>query len=363
MARAFQPVMSVCLSNPTGWKACATPLRLPRPSVKENSPDILIVGQGLAGTMLGWELERAGISFAITDRGHANAATVAGAGLVNPITGRRLVKSWRIEALLPLARTAYRAMGDALGVSLWHEMRVRRFFADERERVVFAGKQEREELAPFVAQADEVGFWIRDAARVDLAALLSRSQSRWRESGTLKIGEIELAAELRRHALVIDCRGQAGADTGEFDFIPWEFSKGERIEIAIEGLAPDLILNRRQWIAPVAAGVAWAGATHEPGVRDVAPSASARNLLEAAARDLLGPERLFTVTGHRAGVRVNLPDKHPVAGRHPSVKRLGLINGLGAKGAVWAPLLAREWMRHLIDGAPFDPEIDVRRFR
>ena len=38
------------------------------------------------------------------DRGHAAAATSAAAGIVNPITGRRLVKSWRIDDLLPLAR-------------------------------------------------------------------------------------------------------------------------------------------------------------------------------------------------------------------------------------------------------------------
>jgi glycine/D-amino acid oxidase-like deaminating enzyme len=70
--------------------------------------DILIVGQGLAGTLLAWECERAGIAFAVADCGHAAAATSAAAGIVNPITGRRLVKSWRIDDQLPLARAEYR---------------------------------------------------------------------------------------------------------------------------------------------------------------------------------------------------------------------------------------------------------------
>ena len=72
--------------------------------------------------------------------------------------------------------------------------------------------------------------------------------------------------------------------------------------------------------------------------------------------------RPFSVTGHSAGVRVNLPDKRPIAGRHPDNPRLGIINGLGAKGALLAPMLARQWVNHLTEGVPFDAEVDVRRF-
>ena len=54
------------------------------------SPEILIVGQGLAGTLLAFELERAGVSFAIADAGHEGAASSVAAGVINPITGRRL---------------------------------------------------------------------------------------------------------------------------------------------------------------------------------------------------------------------------------------------------------------------------------
>src|SRR5882757_9876638 len=135
--------------------------------------EILIVGQGLAGTLIAWEFERAGISFAIADAGHTDAASRIAAGIINPITGRRLVKSWRIDELLPLARQSYREIEAALGLSLWREMRVRRLFADDRERRVTAEKQARHELSPYViANADDDGCWIEGAARVDLPLLL-----------------------------------------------------------------------------------------------------------------------------------------------------------------------------------------------
>jgi glycine oxidase len=322
--------------------------------------DILIIGQGLAGTLLAWEFERAGISFGIADAGHEGAATSAAAGIINPITGRRLVKTWRVEALLPAARTTYRSIEDALGVELWHEVRVRRLFRDERERRIFGEKRAGGSLAPFAGAEDRDGFWIEGAARVDLPALLAAARARWQAQGRLRVGGAASMAGAAGHELVVDCTGLAAARGGEFNFVPWEFSQGEMLEVAVEGLARDVVLNAGHWILPVATDAAWVGATHRPGVLDRQPTVAGRAVLEASARMLLG--RPFHVTGQRAGVRVNLPDKRPVAGRHPQNPRLGLINGLGAKGALYAPMLARQWVGHLATGAGFEPEIDVRRF-
>lgn len=337
------------------------------------SPDILIVGQGLAGTLLAWEFERAGIPFAIADAGHGAAASGVAAGIINPITGRRLVKSWRIDERLPVARAAYRELEAALGIPLWREMRVRRIFSDEhdRERRVLAEKRARGELGAFAGRDTEEGdgFWIEHAARVDLPALLRAARERWRRQGRLRAEAADVATEATRHELVVDCTGVAGARLagsaqtggGAFGFLPWEFSKGETLVLAVEGLAPDVILNRGRWVLPVSPGVAWVGATAEPGVTETLPTAAGRAALEASARVLL-PSHAFTVTDQMAGVRVTLPDKRPVAGRHPSNPRLGLINGLGSKGALHAPTLARQWVNHLTEGVPFDAEIAVDRF-
>ena len=324
--------------------------------------DILIVGQGLAGTWLAWEFERAGISFAIADGGTelASASRVA-AGIVNPITGRRLVKSWRIEALLPSAGAAYRELEAAWGVSVWREMRVRRIFRDGREREVHAEKTARGELGPFAGAADAAGFWIEGAARVDVGGLLDAAAVRWRANGQARVGPMELGRELDRYDLVVDCRGAAGAGDPRWRAVPWEFSKGETLELKVAGLAPGVIVNRGHWLLPVGPGVAWVGATHEPGKTNTTVTAAARAALEASVVALVGRWE-FVVSGQFAGVRVNLPDKRPVVGRHASVVRLGLINGLGAKGVSLAPMLARQWVNHLTEGVPFDAEVDVARF-
>lgn len=327
--------------------------------------DLLIVGQGLAGTMLAWECERTGIDFAIIDAGHATAASRVAAGLINPITGRRLVKSWRVESWLPVARESYRAFEAALGVRVWHEVRVRRFFREDRERRVFAEKAARGELAPFAEAASNStgasdGFWIEGAARVDTSLLLATARARWIAAGRLREGRVEWPAARGSHDLVIDCTGAAGLARSEFGFVPFEFSRGEILTLAVDGLAPEVVLNRGHWIAPTGRGEAKAGATHEPGVTEAMPTAAGRAAIETGVTAMIGGN--FAVKAHEAGIRVNLPDKHPVAGRHPLDARLGLLGGLGAKGSLTAPALARQWISHLCEGVAFDAEVDVARF-
>lgn len=309
--------------------------------------------------MLAWEFERAGINFAIVEAGPSGTASRVAAGLINPITGRRLVKTAGVEALLPVARAAYHDFGAACGVTLWRDLRVHRLLVDERERRVAAEKRDRGELAPFLGATDEAGVWIEGAAQVDLRALLEAGRARWEAQGRWRTEAIRSEAVPSETGWVIDCRGLPAAREGLLG-LPWRWSKGETIQIEVDGLAPDVVLNDGNWIVPMPGGRAWVGATHEPGVLDREPTPAGRALLESAAKRLL--RRPFAVRAHWAGVRVHLPDKLPVSGVDSARPRRGLINGLGAKGALFAPTLARAWAEHLRHGHPFDPAFSPSRF-
>jgi tRNA 5-methylaminomethyl-2-thiouridine biosynthesis bifunctional protein len=101
-----------------------------------------------------------------------------------------------------------------------------------------------------------------------------------------------------------------------------------------------------------AKGMTLYGATFgpDPGGQPLpTPAASAENRasLAALAPDLAGgmPE----VTQARAGVRATLPDRLPVVGAVPE-PGLWVLSGFGARGLVWAPLLA-EVLADLMTGA------------
>jgi glycine/D-amino acid oxidase-like deaminating enzyme len=157
--------------------------------------------------------------------------------------------------------------------------------------------------------------------------------------------------------LTIDCTGAGG---GPFHFVPWSDSKGETLALALDGLVPGVILNRGHWLLPLTPGTAQIGATHQPARIDLVLTTEARVELEKSVAAMSA--RPFRVTGHGAGVRVYLADKRPVVGRHPADARLGVFNGLGGKGTLFAPALARQWVSHLTEGVPFDREVDVARY-
>ncbi len=316
------------------------------------SADVLVLGHGIAGAVVAWTLAEAGVSVRVADAGTVPSASRAGAGLINPVTGRRLVPSWRVEAALPAAKRVYGAMSAAWDETLWHDLRVRRRYADEAERVTARERWTRGEFAPFGESIDDDGCWFSGAARVDVAALLSASERHWRQRGAWCDEDLTVAAALQRAGCVLDCRGLAAVRDPWWAFLPWRVVAGELLELECRGLASDVMLNRRQWVVPVGAERAWVGATQQPGVEVATVTAGARALLSEAAAELTSAP--FSVTGQRAGVRVALPDRRPVIGWHPREPRLGICNALGSKGALYAPWLAAAWA-DLIQGGQLVP--------
>ena len=69
--------------------------------------EFLIVGQGLAGTALAWELIWRGRDVLVVDAGEAVTSSKIAAGLVTPITGQRLALGWRVDEMLAAARPYY----------------------------------------------------------------------------------------------------------------------------------------------------------------------------------------------------------------------------------------------------------------
>ena len=94
---------------------------------------ILIVGQGLAGTLLSQQLYKRGIEFHFIDNAHQAASTKVAAGLINPITGRRYIKSWLIDELLPEALEQYQAFEKLLGIQIVYQKNILRTLRNPKQ--------------------------------------------------------------------------------------------------------------------------------------------------------------------------------------------------------------------------------------
>src|ERR1700712_1198330 len=90
--------------------------------------EVLIVGQGLSGTWLSWWLWQAGVSFHLIDKPEQDGASMRAAGLINPVTGRRMVTTWMIDELMSFASGAYDEIGRFLEDSFIKEISLIDFF-------------------------------------------------------------------------------------------------------------------------------------------------------------------------------------------------------------------------------------------
>jgi glycine/D-amino acid oxidase-like deaminating enzyme len=70
----------------------------------------------------------------------------------------------------------------------------------------------------------------------------------------------------------------------------------------------------------------------------------------------------YEIIDQQVGVRPTVLDRRPILGEHHSIKNVYLFNGLGTKGYLMAPTLARELCVFMFDGVPLDKEISIERF-
>ena len=103
--------------------------------------NILIIGQGIAGSCLAWELKRRGSEFTVADRPVAETASRVAAGLVNPLTGRAFRPGWRQEECLAAAEAFYPETERELGGSWWQKTPIFREVETEDQFEIWQERQ------------------------------------------------------------------------------------------------------------------------------------------------------------------------------------------------------------------------------
>ena len=96
--------------------------------------DYLIVGQGLAGSILAWKLVQAGCRIRVMDNDHHQSSSMVAAGLINPVTGKRLVLSDDTPKHLDAALSTYQAMADQFQQTFFHPLKMLRLLKDEKQK-------------------------------------------------------------------------------------------------------------------------------------------------------------------------------------------------------------------------------------
>jgi len=322
-----------------------------------------------------------GANVLVIDNSIPNTASKMASGIINPVTGRRVVRTWMIEELLPFAWDAYTTIGNELGKTLIQQCNILDFHPSQQMCDAFearltegdtyldrpANERKWQELFQFNYGIGE----IEPCYLTNITTLLQewRNVLVHKKALTEEVFDIVHLITTEKDVVykditakkVIFCEGVGGRDNPFFTMLPWSKDKGEFLIVSIPGLPATHIYKQGLTIAPYGEDTFWVGATHEWNYTDLEPNPAYRKKVEEQLNYFL--KLPYTILEHRVAERpVNL-ERRPFVGMHPLHPFVGIFNGMGTKGCSLAPYFAHQFAMHLVHGTPLLPAADISRFQ
>lgn len=342
---------------------------------------VLVVGQGLAGSVLAVKLLQNNIPFLLlNDPLGATSSKVAG-GIINPIIFKHLTMSWRAIELWMASSAFYSNFDKSKNTNTFNYTKIVRIF-NESEQQKWISKSKSPLFDQFLKLEDQAvlthlpvetpfGFGTVDpAAWLDTTNFLQAANDDLRTNNCVideSFDYEQLIFERSRvfyknicAEYVVFCEGHHLKSNPWFGHVPLRPVKGELLTVIAN--LPDfkMILNGDVFILPLGNGRFKVGSTYDWDDETALPTIEARTELLKKLSRLLKSQ--VQVIDHQAGIRPAIADRRPVAGFHPLKRNLLLINGLGSKGVMIAPSLADYIIRQILGEKEVDAEVDVSRF-
>lgn len=335
---------------------------------------VLIVGAGLSGYCVANEFIKKGLHVSLLDNG-VNHSSIVAAGMINPLVFRRMTKSWRVDEFLPSAITFYNEIENATATSFFHPITIRRFFSSTQELGFWQDRQHSPEFRQYMEElnledasihsySNEFGSGrVKNAWHVDTSEFMPAVKS-FLQSKELNLVLSEFQYEKldpktgsynnEAFDLVVFTQGYLGVDNAYFNHLPLTQTKGETLTIELEDLKTNESYNRKCFVLPMGEKTFKIGSTYTWNSSDITPTEEGKNEI-LANLSTITPEKP-TVLKHDAGIRPTTVDRRPLIGVHPEFNKLAIFNGLGAKGYLLAPHLAKEFVGALLGNGEMPAE-------
>ncbi len=349
------------------------------------TPKTLIIGQGLAGSLLAYRLIEAGISVLVVDPRHRESSSMAAAGLINPITGKRIAKSWLLETLYPAAMDCYAKLEKRFGETFFQPCEAVRLYKDDFERERVAQRRDDAAYEAWLGKKDVVGtpaavgasegVPIFGAGWVDLPKLLNClkhwliQKSSYAEGyvspETLDLDPSSVRWQGEVYERVLFCEGYQAKDNPLFSWLPFKPAKGEILSLKTRTASQlnNTLVNRGKWVLPVEEDIVKVGATYGWDPLDCNPTEAARETLLSAYKQLLPGVPEPELFEHKAGVRPATLDAKPLIGKHPEYPHAMLFNGFGSKGSLLIPYFSQHLTHVILGKETLMPEVDIQRYQ
>ena len=314
--------------------------------------DYLIIGQGLAGSLLAFELIQRGQRVLVVDNKLHGSSSQVAAGLINPITGHRLNLSDGFSDFLNIALPFYNKLEKEFGGDFIRTIEQRRLIKNPGQAEYFKKRCAEANYAGFLSAAHTPEFRVNDFGTaavhqsyvVDTKALLA-SAKKWLidrqaylnlsvDYTTLISVDNTFSVNGLKAQQVVFCEGFQAIHNPWLKDLPFKLSKGEILTLELN--APcSTMLSWGNWLVPHTPNTAKLGANYAWEDTSLEPSESVNvKLMQCLTQNTCIQGR---VINHEVGVRPTTKLRKALVGPLSNLENAHCFNGFGSKGCLTIP--------------------------
>ena len=342
--------------------------------------DYIVVGSGLAGIMFCDVLVQHNKTFIVVDDGSQKSSIVAG-GLYNPVVLKRFTPVWKSKEQLELALPRYKALEKKLKVQLDYKVPVYRLFASIEEQNNWFLASDKVGLSDYIKPEihqienksikSDFGFGkVLHTGRIDTNALIETFKNELQNNNQLvetsfvydaiQFNESDVAYKNIEAQHIVFAEGFGLKQNPFFNHLPLKGTKGELLTIYAPNLNIDFVLKSGAFLIPLGEDNYIVGATYEWHDKSNKTTPAAKTELLDKLEKFIDCD--FKVLDQVAGMRPTVIDRRPLIGQHEKYKQLYMLNGLGTRGVMIAPYVAKKLFDFIENSVEIDSEINITRF-
>lgn len=331
--------------------------------------DFLIIGHGLAGSVLAHKLRENGHKVTVFDNHKSHSASNVSVGLVNPLIGPKLNPPENIIPCLSENKLFFASLEKAWGESFYKSIYLHRIFKTEQQRDLWLKKLNNSVANIFTGSLINSDAWERqkvlapfgsghtkNAYKLDVKKFLKISKEVLKSSDSWESGCYTNIKKSKKQT-VIFCEGFRVIENDLFNNLPFAPARGEVIKIKS---ALKLALNNGSWHLPTdektaQIGSNWDHTNFTCGPTEIGKSEIFKNCSFYNFKNT-------KVINHLSGVRSGTIDRNPIIGEHEIEKNCFIFNGFGSRGTATIPYYANKLIDLISHKKPIPQEANLLRF-
>ncbi|WP_299670336.1 FAD-binding oxidoreductase [uncultured Polaribacter sp.] len=343
--------------------------------------DYIIVGLGLAGLAFVEALIAANKTFIVFEDDSQTSSLVAG-GVYNPVILKRFSPVWNAKEQLAVALPFYESLEKKFNLKFDEKFLIKKVFKSIADQNNWFAAFDKPTVAPFLdAKLDKENYSgviadyhfgnVNEAGRIDTHKLVATYRKYLQENNWIRFEKFNhknivfktnsVEYQDLEATKIVFAEGFGLKENPYFNHLPLEEVKGEIITIHAPELEIDFLLKSTLFVLPLGDHLYKVGATFNHADKTSQPSKEGKEeLVEKLKKVISVPYKIVAQT---AGIRPAVKDRRPMVGIHEQYLQLCVLNGLGTRGVMIAPTVAKNLFNHIENNELLDTEIDIKRFQ